>query len=214
MTGPLLQLKEVTAGYDTKIVLRNVTLDVDTKDFIIICGPNGGGKSTLLRTIAGLLKPKAGECLQEKDIVMGYLPQYRGIDRAFPITVEETILSGLNCRKKAWESFKEEDYRRVEELLEKFQLTELAKRPIDALSGGQWQRTLLARSLAGEPDIWTLDEPDTHLDVEGKKYLHQLLTNEIGKRAIILVTHNPEDLSYFHHSKIWRVHDQSVQTEK
>lgn len=210
MKGSFLQLHDVTAAYGRRTVLHGTTLDIAPNDFIIISGPNGGGKTTLLKILAGLLQPAAGRLIRPQGLITGYLPQYRSIDRAFPITVEETVLSGLNCRKKAWQRFTAEHREQVRRMLDTFQLTELAARPISALSGGQWQRTLLARSLACQPDLWLLDEPDTHLDAGSRDYLHALLEREAGRRAIVVVTHNPEHVDHLPGSRLWEVVDQQV----
>ena len=210
MNRPLLTLNHITGGYGTKVVLKDVSLEIGEKDFIIIEGPNGGGKTTLLKTIAGLIAPKAGTITRQERLITGYLPQYRGIDRDFPITVEETVLSGLNSRKSIWAAFNSEHRQKVQELLQTFHLADLGKRPINSLSGGQWQRALLARSLASNPDLWLLDEPDTHLDAESQDYLHQRITQEVGNRAIVVVTHNPEHLQHIQDKRIWHVENHSV----
>ena len=211
MGKTLLKLNNVTAGYDKKIVLREASFSIAQKESVIICGPNGGGKTTLLKLIAGLIEPKEGEITRQEDLIMGYLPQYRDIDRDFPITVEETVLSGLNCRKSIWKSFDKEHKAQVAALLESFQLTSLAQRPINSLSGGQWQRTLIARSLAGNPDLWLLDEPDTHLDSESLNYLHNKIVDESGKRAIVVVTHHPEILTHMPQKRVLHVENHKVE---
>ena len=138
MKKSLLKLDNVTAAYGNKVILEGASLEIGDTDFLIINGPNGGGKTTLLKIIAGLIQPKKGIIERRQHLITGYLPQYRGIDRDFPITVEETVLSGLNCRKKAWSSFNLEHREKVKELLEIFHLSGLDKRPINSLSGGQW----------------------------------------------------------------------------
>ena len=211
MSRTLLELNNVTAAYDKKIVLRETTLSIAPNESIIISGPNGGGKTTLLKLLAGLIEPKEGKITRQGGLITGYLPQYRGIDRDFPITVEETVLSGLNCRKSILQSFSKAHREQVALLLESFQLSELAQRPINSLSGGQWQRTLIARSLAGNPDLWLLDEPDTHLDTDSMDYLHKKITDESGKRAIVVVTHNPEHLIHIPNRRIFHVENHKVE---
>ena len=213
MNNSLLTLNGITGGYGQKVVLKEVSLEIGEKDVIIIKGPNGGGKTTLLKTIAGLIVPQHGTITRQKNLITGYLPQYRGIDRDFPITVEETVLSGLNCRKSIWSAFNSEHQKKVQELLQTFHLADLGKRPINTLSGGQWQRALLARSLASDPDLWLLDEPDTHLDAESQEYLHQRITKEVGNRAIVVVTHNPEHLQHIQNKRIWHVENHTVTEE-
>lgn len=214
MSKTLLELNNVTAAYGKKIVLHNATLSLAQNEFVVICGPNGGGKTTLLKLLAGLLEPKEGHIQRHNNLITGYLPQYRGIDREFPITVEETVLSGLNCRKNSWQSFTSEHKVKVNKLLEAFQLADLARRPINSLSGGQWQRTLIARSLAGNPDLWLLDEPDTHLDAENLTYLHQKIAEEAGHRTIVIVTHNPESLSAIPGKRIFHVENHQIEEIK
>lgn len=214
MGKTLLELNNVTAAYDKKIVLREATLSIAQNEAVIISGPNGGGKTTLLKLLAGLLIPQEGSITRSEGLITGYLPQYRGIDREFPITVEETVLSGLNCRKATYQSFTKAHKDKVKELLTAFQLTDLAQRPINSLSGGQWQRALIARSLAGDPDLWLLDEPDTHLDIGSQDYLHQKITDESGKRAIVVVTHNPESLMHIPHRRIFHVENHKVEEWK
>ena len=211
MSQTLLELHNVTAAYGKKIVLRETSLAIAKNETVVICGPNGGGKTTLLKLLAGLLTPQEGHISRDKKLITGYLPQYRGIDREFPITVEETVLSGLNCRKSIYQSFTKEHREQVKELLSSFQLADLAQRPISSLSGGQWQRTLIARSLAGNPDLWLLDEPDTHLDTESQDYLHQKITEETGRRAIVVVTHNPEHLIHIPDRRIFHVENHKVE---
>lgn len=213
MNTPLLTLNQITAGYENKIVLKNVNLTINEGDFILICGPNGGGKTTLLRTLAQLLSPQTGTIRRKPNCIVGYLPQYRGIDRTFPINVRETLLSGLNCRKATWQRFTDQHQQEVDKFLNLFDLTALQDKPISALSGGQWQRTLLARSLVGNPDLWLLDEPDTHLDAKGQTYLHELLKTEREKRAIIVVTHFPQTLAQIAHCRTWHVNEQMVQED-
>lgn len=210
MNQPILTLEGITAAYGEKVILENASLKIGTNELIVINGPNGGGKTTLLKIIAGLLPAKKGKISRQHHLVTGYLPQYRGIDRAFPITVEQTVMSGLHCRKSIWKPFSAADKERVSSLLETFHLTELAERSIGTLSGGQWQRTLLARSLAGNPELWLLDEPDTHLDAESMDYLHRRIEAEVGKRAIVIVTHNPESLNHIRNKSICHVENHRI----
>ena len=214
MKKSLIEIKGVSAGYGTKLVLHPTTVGIFPNELVMICGPNGGGKTTLLRILAGLLKPRSGELKAQPDLIIGYLPQFRGIDRNFPITVEETVLSGLSCRKPVWKAFNAQHHKTVMNLLEQFQLEDLAKRPINALSGGQWQRTLIARSLVSNPELWLLDEPSTHLDEEGKSYLLQVLQQEAGKRAIAVVTHNPEEMSTLPVNQLWEVNEGVLQVKR
>ena len=194
MKAPLLTLNQVCAGYDGKIVLSEVSLKVMPHDVLHICGANGGGKSTLLRVMSGLMKPISGQVIQAKDCALGYLPQYRQIDRNFPISVREVVLSGLNSKEPFWRSFSAEMQAQALDILHRFGIAEQADAPISNLSGGQWQRTLIARALVSNPDLLLLDEPDTHLDREGKAFLQKVLESEAEHRAIVVVSHDHDFL--------------------
>ena len=155
----LIELDHVTAGYDRKIVLRDICLGVWEKDFLGIIGPNGGGKTTLLKIILGLLTPISGEIKRFEDKTsgsapkIGYLPQMSNIDRRFPISVREVIASGLAAEKPAFKAFSESQNRRVDEVIAQMGLEEFAGRAIGQLSGGQLQRVLLGRSVVSKPQI-------------------------------------------------------------
>ena len=188
----LLSLRNVTAAYTERIVLDAFSLDVHRGDCLHITGENGSGKTTLLRLMAGLLHPQSGEIWRAPGCVLGYLPQYRRIDREFPLTVAEVVLSGLHQRKSLLGGFKTAHRERAAEMMDLMQIAHLAQRPISALSGGQWQRTLLARALACDPDLLLLDEPDTHLDEGGKDFLRSLLEQEAQRRTLVMVSHGFE----------------------
>ena len=185
----LLSLRNVTAAYTDRIVLNAFSLDVHRGDCLHITGENGSGKTTLLRLMAGLLQPMSGTVWRAPGCVLGYLPQYRRIDREFPLTVAEVVLSGLHQRKRLIGGFKTAHRERAAEMMDLMQIADLAPRPINELSGGQWQRTLLARALACNPDLLLLDEPDTHLDNAGKHFLRELLEREAERRTLVMVSH-------------------------
>ena len=155
----LIELREVTAGYGNKIALRNVTLDVWKNDFLGIIGPNGGGKTTLLKVILGLLPPISGtirfydENVEVPSLKIGYLPQMSQIDKKFPISVREVISSGLSAEKPLFRPFNRSQRERVDEVIVQMGLEELAGRAIGELSGGQLQRVLLGRSIVSRPQV-------------------------------------------------------------
>ena len=171
MPDSLIQLQDVSLGYDRQSVLSGVSLTVNPLDFWIFQGPNGGGKTTLLRLLAGLSAPDAGRVLRRPGLRLGYLPQYRSIDRQFPVTVLEVVRSGLANQKSLFRRFSREADRQAMDTLSTLGLDHLATRPIDSLSGGQWQRTLLGRALVSRPELLLLDEPDTHLDAFHRQQL-------------------------------------------
>ena len=194
MKEPLIRLEHIQVGYDGKQVLRDINLTVYDKDFLGIIGPNGGGKTTLVKTILGLKKPSAGTITfflngqPTPSIRMGYLPQYNKIDKSFPISVYEVVLSGL--RKSAWKQYSKAQHQVVEDMLHRMGLESLGQRPIGALSGGQMQRALLGRAIISEPDAVILDEPNTYIDKRFEAHLYQLLDEINHESAVILVSHD------------------------
>lgn len=196
METPILEIKNLQAAYEGKTVLHDVNLTVYQHDFLGIIGPNGGGKTTLIKCILGLLKPKEGTIMphplqpEHAPLTMGYLPQYNMIDRKFPITVEEVILSGLSSQKSLTSRFTAEHRRKAEETIVRMGLEGMEDRAIGALSGGQIQRALLGRAIISDPELVILDEPSTYIDKRFEARLYELLA-EINKEcAIILVSHD------------------------
>ena len=194
---PIIEIKNLNAGYDGRTVLRDVNLTVYDRDFLGIIGPNGGGKTTLIKCILGLLKPLSGDIsftssrtAGNLQLTMGYLPQYNSIDRKFPITVEEVILSGLSSKKSLISRFTKEHKEKAHQVIVRMGLEGLEERAIGALSGGQLQRALLGRAIISDPEVVILDEPSTYIDKRFEARLYQLLA-EINKDcAIILVSHD------------------------
>ena len=197
---PLIEIKNLSAAYDGgRTVLRDINLTVYDNDFLGIIGPNGGGKTTLIKCILGLLKPTAGEIVFHSRRVqsatssrptIGYLPQYNSIDRKFPITVQEVILSGLSSKKPLTARYNADDCERARSVVDRMGLKGLEQRPIGALSGGQLQRTLLGRAIISDPEAVILDEPSTYLDRNFETRLYQLLEEINRDCAIILVSHD------------------------
>jgi len=192
----LIEIKNVSASYNTKIVLNDVSLRVWRDDFLGIIGPNGGGKTTLLKIILGLMKPVCGEIsFFDKDrpvssLKIGYLPQINPIDKHFPISVYEVISSGLTSEKPLFGNFTTAQKERINQMIAKIGLSMYAKRAIGELSGGQLQRVLLARAIVSYPQLLILDEPNTYVDKRFESQFYELL-GEINKdTAIILVSHD------------------------
>lgn len=209
-TPPLIEIRNLSAGYDGRNVLQHVNLNVYPRDFLGIIGPNGGGKTTLMKCVLGLIKPSEGEIRRqtyrntsgerksareaenapEGTLTMGYLPQSNSIDRKFPITVEEVILSGLSCQKPLGARFSSVHREKAHETLVRMGLDGLGKKPIGELSGGQRQRALLGRAVVANPELLILDEPNTYIDQRFEAKLYEILA-EINKDcAIILVSHD------------------------
>jgi zinc transport system ATP-binding protein len=196
----IIQLQNVTTGYDAKIALKDVSLNINARDFLGIIGPNGGGKTTLVKVILGLLKPKQGqvkyfrEGKEVNEITMGYLPQHSEIDHTFPISVYDTILSGLSRQKPLLHPFTLEQRGMVDEMVNRLQLSGLEKRHIGALSGGQLQRVLLARAIVSKPEVVILDEPNTYIDQQFQSQMYQILLDINRDCAIIMVSHNVKSI--------------------
>ncbi len=190
-TKAIIEIKNLSAGYDGRNVLHDVNLTVYERDFLGIIGPNGGGKTTLIKCILGLLKPTGGSIqFYPETLSIGYLPQYNTIDRKFPISVEEVILSGLSIQKKLSARFTADERERGKQTIARMGLEGLEKRSIGQLSGGQLQRALLGRAIISDPSVVILDEPSTYIDKRFEARLYQLLA-EINKEcAIILVSHD------------------------
>ncbi|AVM53058.1 zinc ABC transporter ATP-binding protein [Bacteroides zoogleoformans] len=189
----MIEIKNLYAGYDGRIVLRDVNLTIYERDFLGIIGPNGGGKTTLIKCILGLLKPISGEILYSGErlpLTIGYLPQYNSIDRKFPITVEEVVLSGLSSKKKLVSRFNSLHREKARDVIVRMGLEGMEQRAIGSLSGGQMQRALLGRAIISDPQVVILDEPSTYIDKRFEARLYELLA-EINKEcAIILVSHD------------------------
>lgn len=192
----LILLENVEIDYAEKIILHRVNLTVFEKDFLGIIGPNGGGKTTLIKTILGLKKIQKGKITFYKNgkavnrIGIGYLPQYNQIDKKFPISVKDVVLSGLDTPHNFWKKHTDEQHQQAMATIKRMGLEHLENRSIGTLSGGQLQRTLLARAVISKPDLLILDEPDTYLDKKFEAHLYDLLTQINQESAIILVSHD------------------------
>lgn len=191
----IMEISNLSTAYDSSNVLEGVNLNIHANDYLGIIGPNGGGKSTLLKCILGIKKhsgtirffDKNGEETHSPKI--GYLPQYTKVDSDFPITVEEVIQAGIPCKPLQWRKKKQAQHL-VEQTMDKVGVSNLSKLPIGQLSGGQLQRVLLGRAIVSQPDILMLDEPNTYLDKTHEIKLYEILA-EINKDcAIILVSHD------------------------
>ena len=184
---PLLTLSGVCMGWDGHEVLHDINLIVHRGDFITITGPNGGGKTTLLRIMLGLLKPVAGRVVSElDDMRIGYLPQKNMIDSHFPVTVREVMLSGLLGVRGLSRQQRDEAYART---MDRVALHEHEDRPIGELSGGQLQRALLGRAIIADPGLLVLDEPLSYIDQRFESRLNTIIGDIARTTTIIQVTH-------------------------
>lgn len=193
----IISLKEISKVWDHKKVLDDINFDVHRGDFIAITGPNGGGKTTLLRILLRLLKPTSGtvEYLRDgqtvKNLPIGYLPQKNMIDSHFPIDVEEVITSGLIGTRVSTEEKRE----RVEEVTRLMGLTEHARKSIGTLSGGQLQRALLGRAIISRPEVLVLDEPLSYVDKRFEHYIYNLVEKLSETTTLLLVSHEMSTIS-------------------
>lgn len=189
---PILELKEVSAGYSDEIILKDINLAVNPLDFIGIIGPNGGGKTTLVRIILGLIKPVRGEVIWQNsnNIHIGYLPQSTDNDKQFPVSVKEVVLSGLMSVKHFTGRFTRKDQTKVNEVLELMGISHLSNRNLGGLSGGQMQRVLLGRAIIFDPQLLILDEPNTFVDNRFEHDLYELLRELNHRMAILMVSHD------------------------
>ncbi len=184
---PLLTLSHISMGWDGHEVLRDVSMTVCQGDFITITGPNGGGKTTLLSIMLGLLKPVAGTVTRNlADMRIGYLPQKNMIDSHFPITVSEVIRSGLLGMGGMSKEEREEAYRLT---IKRVALEDRQTQPIGELSGGQLQRALLGRAIIASPGMLVLDEPLSYIDVRFEARLNKIIEEIARTTTIVQVTH-------------------------
>lgn len=191
----LVQLKDISYGYNTDPVIDHVNFEINKGDFVGMIGPNGGGKSTIIRLIMGLLKPWSGTIDIGKNdtgapIKIGYLPQYHEFDKRFPISVEDVILSGLHTADNRRARITRDDKIKAREALALLGLEAFRKRAIGELSGGQMQRVFLGRSMISQPDLLILDEPVTYVDNRFENEMYQMLESINSITGILLVSHD------------------------
>lgn len=196
MASTIIRIDNLSAGYGDKTVLEDVSLKVCQNDYLGVIGPNGGGKTTLMRIILGMKKPTKGSIryyrngVETPTLTMGYLPQYSSIDREFPISVSDVVLSGVATGRRLFTRYTAAQREAVAQTISHLELDDLKDRHIGALSGGQLQRVLLARALVSHPEVVVLDEPNTYIDRRFQRQMYDTL-NEINAHcAIILVSHD------------------------
>ena len=191
----LVTLRDVSVAYDGYEALRHVDLEIADLDFLGVIGPNGGGKTTLVKAILGTV-PHTGELtlapelFRGKERLIGYMPQISDFDRAFPISVLEVVLSGLQGRRGFSSRYTKEDRARAMELLAASGIADTARSPIGEVSGGQMQRALLARAVISDPKLLILDEPANFVDNKFEKELYRTL-HELNTHMAIARPHSP-----------------------
>lgn len=192
---PIITIRDLGVRYDNVTALEHVNLDIYVDDFVGIIGPNGGGKSTLVKAIMGIV-PYNGhieygeQLLRNKKPHIGYLPQISTFDKEFPISVREVVMSGLQAERGLWRSYSKDERKRVDKVLERASLSDLSDRPIGELSGGQLQRVMLCRAIISEPKLLVLDEPTNFVDNRFENELYNLLHHLSEQMAIVMVSHD------------------------
>ena len=196
MSELVIELQGVSFSYGATPAVRHIHLEVERGEFLGIVGPNAGGKSTLLKLILGLLEPQAGRIsvlgrpTAEAYRAVGYVPQYPSFPRDFPITVEQTVLLGRLGSTSAFGGYRKRDREIARQVMREVEITDLARRQLDTLSGGQLQRVLLARALVGEPEILILDEPTANIDLRLESDIFDLLKQLNQRMTILVVSHD------------------------
>lgn len=198
-----IEINNLSFFYDQVAALENVQLHIGPREFISVVGPNGGGKTTLLKILAGLLTPTAGEVrvLGAKPEAVrhriGYMPQHSYVDPHFPMTAFDLALMGRVTRGHPIGPFNHEDRRMADRVLDRVGLAEAKRRcAFSSLSGGQQQRAFLARALSCEPRLLLLDEPTSNLDIAVEQDLLELLEELNRSMAVVVVSH---DLGFASH---------------
>ena len=196
----LFKLTALSAGYGTDIVLSDIDLTVNQNDFIGVIGPNGGGKTTLLKVILGLIKPQKGTIDFNHALLypnsIGYLPQMAAGDNTFPVTVTDVVLSGLMIQKGIVARMSYEDKKRAKSVIEELGLQDIEKSPLTEISGGQLQRVFLGRAIIGSPELLLLDEPDNFVDTTFENDFYEKLHQLNERMAILMVSHDVGTISF------------------
>ncbi len=191
----IIKLENVSFCYDNICAIEPTNLSIEKNQCIALVGPNGGGKSTILKLLTGLLPPKTGKISIDKDEKISYIAQGINFDKNFPITVERVVLLGLlESKIKPIKRFSKEDKAIVEKTLKQLNILNLKKRRINQLSGGQLKRVLIARAIASKSTILILDEPEDGLDKKSSAELYQELEKLKKDKTILIVSHRIENI--------------------
>ncbi len=199
----VLRLENVNVSYGSHVVLQDINLAVEEHDFLGIIGPNGGGKSTLLKVILGLVKPYSGlvrvlgNTPEKSRSRIGYVPQTSNYDHGFPASVQDVVMMGRYSRAGLLRYYNATDRAVVRQALQEVGMLEHASTQIGQLSGGQQQRVLIARALVSEPSLLLLDEPTASIDTTMQTEFYELLEHLKKQMTIIMVSHDIGAVSVF-----------------
>lgn len=192
-----IEIKNLYLSYNDIPVLENINITVYKKQFLAIIGPNGGGKTTLLKVILGIVEPNDGEIkisglnIEQGRKLVGYVPQISDFNKRFPIDVKDVILMGrLSDQKGLFHSYSDKDYKFADDIMKQLDIIDLKDRQIGKLSGGQLQRVLIGRALAANPEILLLDEPTASLDAESRNNIYNILKELNDEITVLVVTHD------------------------
>ena len=192
----VIEVKDVSFSYEKDTVLEDINLKVFEKDFLVLIGPNGGGKSTLVKLILGIQDLKKGSITFSKDLEgnrsaqLAYVPQNTNVNINFPIKAIEVVMMGHKFSRKVLFTYKEDDLRQAMDVLKQVGMEEFAQNKIGSLSGGQRQRVMIARALYSKPKVLLLDEPTSNIDAKGQKNIYELLKELNKSVTIIVISHD------------------------
>jgi zinc transport system ATP-binding protein len=194
MIKPLIHINHLSFAWDREPVLDDIDLKIFENDFIGMIGPNGGGKTTLIKAILGIIQPQKGKIYFREDLPrnkrpIGYLPQLKQLDRNFPITVQDVVRSGSLMRPVPFKNHEEEKTRAIA-LLQEMGIAGLKKKAIGELSGGEMQRVFLCRALISDPKLLILDEPGTYVDNRFGREIFGKLRELNERMAVLVVSHD------------------------
>jgi zinc transport system ATP-binding protein len=196
MAQPIIEINDVSFAYNGQPVLHDVSLSIEPKDFVAMIGPNGGGKTTLLKLMLGLLIPDKGTVLingespQNASSCIGYVPQNVNINNNFPISALDVVLMGKLEPKKRWTRQSPSDRQDAMAALERLDMASHAQKKIGELSGGQRQRVFIARALVTRPQLLLLDEPTASIDTKGQTDFFKLLKELNSDITVLVVSHD------------------------
>lgn len=194
----IIEIKDVSVNYGSVTALDNISISIKKGTFIGVIGPNGGGKTTLIKVLLGLIKPTKGEFHINSDKPIGYVPQFNNFEKKFPITVCRVILMGsMSDNKNIFHKYKKEDKEKSLKVMTLLGIEDLSERLISQLSGGQMQKVLIARALMTDPDILILDEPTASIDSQSRTDIYNLFNDLKGKKTILLISHDIGNISSY-----------------